>query len=175
MGGSRSSRQNTTNNTQKSTVFTNTGGGTSYNLSESSGNSIHIESLDARTAQDAIDGNRRAIEAGFDYGEAVAGDAFSYGDNVNKRAFDFLESNSGDLIALAQSGTEDALQSNLDVIRESFGSIKQISRNAADQVDRSLKVASSSMQSDSAETLQAMFKYSAIAAAVIAGVAMMRK
>lgn len=146
---SNSRRTNITTNKQEANTVTNTGDGLIYNLSK-------------------VDGPVSFTRVGTDGDTAIA--ALEQGRKVQESAFDF----GGDALRTVGDTFTEAARLNRDVIKDFGGNLEQIVRQTSQQVDRSLKVAQSSLTDDSAETLQSLFKYSAIAAGLIAAVVMMR-
>lgn len=140
MSGSSSKSSTNTTNTREDFVFTNSGGGESVNIGK--GNTVSITGTDGETAVAALEEGRKFAEAGFSFG--------------------------GDALDTVSDTFTTAAALNRDVIESFGGNLEQIVRASASQVDRSLKVAESSLTDDSAETLQSLFMYAAIGVSVVA-------
>lgn len=140
MSSSSSSQNTETTNVREDFVFTNSGGGDAVNVGKS--DYVNITGTDGETAVAALEEGRKFAEAGFSFG--------------------------GDALDTVGDTFTEAAALNRDLMEGFGGNLEQIVRNSAAQVDRSLKVAESSLTDDSAETLKSLFMYSAIAIGVYA-------
>lgn len=168
MGGSSSSKQTTNvTNVREDNIFSNSGvSGDVLNVGKAGGNvtvnktttdygavgaALDFAAENSRTlsdtAQAALEGNQRVAENAFD-------EAFGFG-----RAA--LDSNTDTV--------KTALNANRDVIMDAFSSMEWRDQQQRQTVERMLESVDSANTSDSAETMQSAFKYSALAVAVVGG------
>lgn len=168
-----------TNTNNQNTGFSDVAG--SAIALQGDNNYIKMESLDADLAYSAINSARDASEAASDTVSAVADAAFRYGASAANSATGVASEAlalgrdsvlasvnvSADALAMGYEFGRDALGSYTDVVRESLNNVEWNNQLNAQQVERALASVDSANTSDSAETLQSVGKWLAIAIAVV--------
>ncbi|WP_101675634.1 hypothetical protein [Alloalcanivorax mobilis] len=148
MASSSSSKQSTSvTNVREDNIFSNSGvSGDVLNIGKAGGD-VTVNTTDHGAVAAALEANQGIASTAFEQ-------AFGFGNAA-------LDANTDTV--------ETALNANRDVISDAFSSMEWRDQQQSQQISRAFDFAQSAATSDSAETMQSAFKYTALAVAAAAG------